>query len=83
MGSCNIDFIRAREREPAYFAGMIYSFRQVGMSAPIASDEIMMPENSKAGKYLCTAQDSFQIDSSPIRGAVHTLPAVTLQVASQ
>ena len=82
MELCNIDFIRARERGPVYFAGMMHVFRQVGISAPIARDEIMMPENSKAGKYLRTAQDSCQIDSSPISGAVHTLPAVTLQVAS-
>jgi len=83
MGSCNIDFIRAREREPVCFAGMRHIFRQVGICVPIDSDEIMMPENSKAGKYLRTAQDSCQIDLSPIYGAVHTLPAVTLQVASQ
>lgn len=83
MGSCHIDFIRARERGPVCFAGMRHIFWQVGIYAPIASDEIMMPENSKAGKYLRTAQGSCQIDSSPICGAVHTLPAVTLQVASQ
>ncbi len=65
MGSCNIDFIRAREREPVCFAGMRHIFRQVGICVPIASDEIMMPENSKAGKDLRTAQDSCQIDSSP------------------
>ena len=83
MELCNIDFIRAREREPVCFAGMRHTFRQVGIRAPIVSDEIMMPENSKVVKYLRTAQDSCQIDSSPICGAVHTLPAVTLQVASQ
>lgn len=82
MELCNIDFIRARERGPAYFAGVMHVFRQVGISAPIVSDEIMMPEDSKKGRCVRRGKDLCQIDSSPIRGAVHTLPAVTLQVAS-
>lgn len=51
--------------------------------APIVSDEIMMWENVESEKDLRIAQDSRRIDSSPICGAVHTLPAVTLEVASQ
>jgi len=42
-----------------------------------------MLENTESGKDLHTAQEFCQIDTSPIVGSVHELPAVTLQVASQ
>ena len=49
----------------------------------MTSDEIMILESTESKKEVRTAQESCQIDTSPIIGAVHELPAVTIAVASQ
>jgi SRSO17 transposase len=42
-----------------------------------------MPERLRLRGHLRTAPDEDPIDASPIRGALHTWPPLTLQVASQ
>jgi SRSO17 transposase len=70
MASCNIDFSKAREREPAYFVGADDISRRQGIYAPITRDKIMM-------------QGNIEIDTNPIGGAIDALPAVELHMASQ
>ena len=41
-----------------------------------------MPGRLRSGSHLRTAPDEDHIDSSPIRGAVHTVPPITVAVAS-
>jgi hypothetical protein len=83
MEICNIDYRKAHEGEAAYFAGIKHTFRQRRNLASIARNEIMIRRNIKSEKDLRTVQNPGEIDSTPMRGAVHELPAVTLQVASQ
>ncbi len=83
MEICNIDCIKAREGEAAYFAGIKHTFRQRRILTPVASNAIMIRRNIESEKDLRTVQKPGEIDSSPIRGAVHELPAVTLQIANQ
>lgn len=70
MGFCNIDFIKAREREPAYYAGIKNIHRQRKIYALITSNSEMM-------------RKEIAINTTPICGAIDALPAVTLQIASQ
>jgi len=83
MTSCTIDIVKARERVPTSFAAMSCIRRQQRSIAPSAKDGIMMSEKAIAKTHPCTEQNAFHIDSSPLRGAVHTLPPITVQVASQ
>ena len=83
MTSCTIDIVKARERVPTSFAAMSCIRRQQRSIAPSANDGIMMSEKAIAKTHPCTEQNAFHIDSSPLRGAVHTLPPITVQVASQ
>ena len=41
-----------------------------------------MAEGLRAGRHLCPASDEDPIDTSPLRGAVHTMPPITVAVAS-
>lgn len=70
MGFCNIDFIKARERGPAYFAGIRYIYRQRKISASITGNSDMMHED-------------IAIDTTPICGAIDALSAIRLQIAGQ
>jgi hypothetical protein len=70
MASSNIDFSKAREREPAYFVGVDDITGRQGIYAPITRDKIMM-------------QGNIEIDTNPISGAIDALPAVELHMASQ
>lgn len=83
MTSCTIDFVKARERGPTVSADEKQIFRQQRIRAPIVSDDSRMPGNIPSEKDQHPAQDACQIDASPMCGAVHALPAVTLLVASQ
>jgi len=83
MEICNINYIKAREGEAAYFAGVKQTFRQRRILTPVASNEIMIQRNLESEKDVRTVQKPVGIDSSPIRGAVHELPAVSLQIANQ
>jgi len=83
MEICNINYIKAREGEAAYFAGVKHTFRQRRIRMPVASNEIMKRRNLESEKDVRTVQKPVGIDSSPIRGAVHELPAVSLQIANQ
>ena len=49
--------------------------------APFASDEIMMTTHT-SGNLLIALSDQL-IDSSPLHGAVHSFPPITLQVVSE
>lgn len=70
MEICNIGFIEAREREAAYFAGIshIHGRRRICVLTT-SNIDMMLKDNAT--------------DTAPICGAVDTLPAVTLQIASQ
>ncbi|MBI4573508.1 MAG: DUF4338 domain-containing protein, partial [candidate division NC10 bacterium] len=41
-----------------------------------------MSERLRSGSHLRTARDDAPLDASPLRGAVHTVPPITVQVAS-
>lgn len=41
-----------------------------------------MPERLRSGSHLRTPPNESPIDASPLRGAVHTVPPITVQVAS-
>src|SRR5450756_1409371 len=75
--------VKARERGPTVSADEKQIFRQQRIRAPIVSDDSRMPGNIPSEKDQHPAQDACQIDASPMCGAVHALPAVTLLVASQ
>lgn len=70
MEICNIGFTKAREREAAYISGtrQIQGRRRICVSS--TSDTDMMLQDKAS-------------DTAPICGSVDTLPAVTVQIASQ
>ena len=70
MEICNIEFIEARERAAAYFAGIEHIHRRRKICASITRDTDIMLKNNL-------------IDTTSIYGAVDALPVVTLQIASQ
>ncbi len=69
MNFCNIDFVRAREREPACIAGIERIHGLTGICASITAK-------------VTTVLEDQAIDTVSILGTLATLPAVTLQVAS-
>jgi hypothetical protein len=50
MEICNINYIKAREGEAAYFAGVKHTFRQRRIFTPVASNEIMKRRNLESEK---------------------------------
>ncbi len=68
-----MDFNKARERALFYFAESEHGFLRHSIHAPFVSDKFMMTEHTS---------DNL-IDSLPLNGAVHSLPPITVQVASQ
>ncbi len=83
MALCTIAFIGARERVPICFGERELVFRQQRKFAPFGSDGLVMPKPSPPPSDLRVGPDEDHIDSSPLRGAVHTLPPIVVQVASQ
>lgn len=75
-------FNKARERAPTYFAESEHGFRQHSIHAPFSSDDIMMPEYISSADDLLSAPSDHNIDSSLLRGAVHSFPPITIQLAS-
>src|SRR5574341_752567 len=82
MAASNIDGIRARERGRHPLAARVRIFRQHRWPAPCARADIRMAEGLRAGNHPPRAPDEGPLDVSPIRGAVHTLPPITVRVAS-
>ena len=76
-----MDFNKARERAPSYFAESQHGFLRHSIHAPFVSDKFMMTEQTSDN--LLIARSDQLIDSSPLNGAVHSLPPITVQVASQ
>ena len=83
MTSCTIVSVKARERGPTASAGEKETPWQQRIGAPIVSDAIRMPETMPSEGDRRTAQDVGRIDTSPLCGAVHTLPPIAIEVASQ
>src|SRR5574341_143080 len=82
MVVCKIAGIRARESGRHPLAERERIFRQPRRPAPCTRAGIRMAEGLRAGNHLRPAPAEGSIDTSPLRGAVHTLPPITVAVAS-
>src|SRR3990172_9626574 len=80
MTSCIMAYNKARERALTYFAENEHGFLRHSTHAPFVSDTFMMTEQTSDN--LLTARSDQLVDSSPLQGAVHSFPPVTLQIAS-
>jgi SRSO17 transposase len=78
-----IEIIDARERDMTYFVEMPLAFRRPRCSAPSLSDDLKIPMNAMPNQYPHKEQETLVIDTTPIHGVLHTLPPITLLVASQ
>ena len=76
MTSCIIAFDKARERAQVSFAAGEHGFWQRSIHAPFSNDDLMMSKPN-------SSYDLQQLDSSPLHGAVHFLPPITVHVAGQ
>src|SRR5574341_470214 len=82
MAACTIAGIRARERGPHSLPEREWRFREPRHRAPWARAELSMPDRLRPGSQLRIAPDAAPLDTSPIQGAVHTVPPITVGVAS-
>ena len=79
MISCTIVSVKAREGGPTASAGEGERLWQWRIGAPIVSEaKTALPRRNQR-----TFQDVCRVDASPLCGAVHTLPPITVEVASQ
>lgn len=78
MKSCIINSVKARERVLTPFAASTCSRWQYRYGAPSESDDFMMSKKS-----LPEEQNLFPFDVSPIRGTIHALPSIDLQLVSR
>lgn len=74
-------FNKARERASIPYAEKEHVFRQLGNHAPFMNNKIMMPSHTPDN--LLIARSDQLVDSSPLHGAVHLFPPITIQVASE
>ncbi len=74
-------FNKARERASIPYAEKEHVFRQLGNHAPFMNNKIMMPSHTPDN--LLIARSDQLVDSSPLHGAVHLFPPITMQVASE
>src|SRR5574342_139027 len=82
MDACTIAGIRARERGPHPLAERERNSREDRWCAPCARTETSMPDRPRPGTQLRAVPDVEQLDTSPLHGAVHTWPRLTVEVAS-
>jgi len=80
MTLCTIVSVEARERGATASAGEKETLWQQRIGAPIVGDHIRMPGTMPSEE---DRQDVSHIDTSPLYGAVHILPPITVEVAGR
>lgn len=83
MKSCIFQKVKTCERGTTIHAAMKYSFQRYRHIAPSESDDLKTPVIAMPKRKPLEWQESFTIDNTRIKAALHELPRVTMTVVSQ